>query len=103
MRTFPNMNTPLEDLSDANLIESIREHARWQHPCDIVEKDGLLLIAGHSAFPGAYRNSVARLDRAVPAAETLQRAREFFRARERGFSVWVRTRRDVDIEQLLLA
>jgi hypothetical protein len=101
---MPNQNSvSLEDLCDANLIESIREHARWQSPCEVVEKDGLLLIAGHSAFPGAYRNSIARLDRRVPAAEALRRAQEFFQARGRGFTVWVRTRHDEDIEKLLLA
>jgi hypothetical protein len=93
----------LEDLCDANLIESIREHARWQNPCEVVENNGILLLAGHSAFPGAYRNSVARLDQRVPAAEVLRRAQEFFRGRGRGFSVWVRTHHDEDIEQLLLA
>ncbi len=93
----------LEDLCDANLIESIREHSRWQHRCEVVEKDGVLLVAGHSAFPGAYRNSVARLDRRVPAESALRRAQEFFGARRRGFTVWVRTHHDEDIEQLLLA
>lgn len=90
-----------EDLSDANLIESIREHARWQDSCEVIERDGLLLLAGVNAFPDAYRNCVARLDRGVPAAEVLERAREFFAARGRGFTVWVRTGWDDDLEPLL--
>lgn len=89
------------DLADANLVESIREHARWQDPCDVVERDGLLLLAGVNAFPGAYRNCAVRLDHRVAAAEVLERARDFFAARERGFTVWARTGRDDDLEALL--
>jgi hypothetical protein len=33
------------DLAGANLIESIREHARWQSPCAMVEQDGVLLVS----------------------------------------------------------
>ena len=90
-----------EDLADANLIEAIREHARWQDSCELVERDGLLLLAGSNAFPGAYRNSVVRLDRSVPAAEALGHARDFFAARGRGFTAWARTGRDDDLETLL--
>lgn len=68
------------DLADANLVESIREHARWQSPCEMVEEDGVLLVAGVTAFPGAYRNCVARVDQAVPAHEVVARAKDFFSA-----------------------
>jgi hypothetical protein len=34
------------DLADHNLVEATREHARWQHPCELVEADGLLALAG---------------------------------------------------------
>ena len=67
-----------QDLSDANFIESIREHARWQDPCEFVEEDGLILVAGANAFPVAYRNCAVRVDQTLDAKEALTRARAFF-------------------------
>lgn len=92
-----------EDLADANLIESIREHARWQQTCDCVEEDGMLIVAGTNAFPAGYRNCVARIDTDVPAQAVLERARDFFARRRRGFAALVRASRDRDLEQALLA
>jgi hypothetical protein len=97
------MTPSINDLADANLLESIREHARWQSPCELVEENGILMIAGATNFPGAYKNCVARIDRNVPAAELLERARDFFGSRQRGFTVFVRTSRDADLESLLQA
>lgn len=89
------------DIADANLLESIREHARWQSPCELVEENGLLMVAGATAFPGAYKNCVARVDPNIPAAEVLNRARDFFGSRQRGFTVFVRESRDPDLENAL--
>lgn len=94
------MKTSSHDLADANLLEAIREHARWQHPCELVEAGGVLLVAGPNAFPGAFRNSVVRVDGRVPAAEVLERAQDFFSKRGRGFTVLVRSR-DKDIDDTL--
>ena len=41
-----NVSDSVEALADLNLIESIREHARWQTPAHLEETDGLLLFAG---------------------------------------------------------
>jgi hypothetical protein len=89
------------DIADANLVESIREHARWQEPCERIEEGGLLLVAGANAFPIGYRNCAARVDRNVPAREVLEHAREFFGRRGRGFAVPVCTDRDEDLESVL--
>lgn len=89
-----------EQLADANLIESIREHARWQAPVELTEHRGLLLLAGRSDYPGAYRNAAVRLDSGLSAEEALARAREFFGGRGRGFTLWVRTGVDDDLETL---
>ena len=89
------------EIADANLIESIREHARWQVPCEQVEEDGLLLVAGANAFPIGYRNCAARIDRNVPARDVLERAQEFFGRRGRGFAVPVCTDRDEDLDSVL--
>lgn len=91
------------EIADANFLESIREHARWQDPCERVEEDGLLLVAGANGFPIGYRNCAARVDRNVPAREVLERAREFFGRRGRGFAVPVCTDRDDDLESVLQA
>ena len=95
--------TGTRELADANLIESIREHARWQAPAELIEERGVLLLRGRNDYPGAYRNSVARIDPSQPAADTLARAREFFAAHARGFTLWVRSGVDDDLETVALA
>jgi ribosomal protein S18 acetylase RimI-like enzyme len=89
------------DLADQNLIEAIREHARWQAPCESVEESGLLMVAGANAFPAAFRNCMARLDSAVSPREALDRARDFFGRRGRGYTVMLRDSRDADLDQAL--
>lgn len=96
------MTQIIHDLADANLIESIREHARWQSPCEMVEEDGILLVAGVTDFPGAYRNCVARVDPDVTARDVVTRAEDFFRSRNRGFTVFARASRDEDLEKYML-
>jgi ribosomal protein S18 acetylase RimI-like enzyme len=96
------MTTP-EELSDANLVESVREHARWQEPCDWTETDGVILVAGSTDFPGAYWNGATRVDRAVEPVEVLNSAQRFFAPRSRGYSVFVRENRDKDLEAALKA
>lgn len=97
------MNPSSKDLADANLLEAIREHARWQEPCECVEEDGVLMMAGANAFPGVFRNCVARTDARVPAAGVLARAQAFFSQRGRGFTVLVRGSRDQDLAEALQA
>jgi ribosomal protein S18 acetylase RimI-like enzyme len=91
------------ELADANLVEAVREHARWQTPCEVLERDGLLAVAGANAFPGAFRNCAVRTDRALAAVDALGRAREFFAQRGRGFTFVVRDSRDRDLDQTLLS
>lgn len=95
------MNPSLHDLADANLLQAMREHARWQVPCECVEEDGTLMMAGSNAFPGMFRNSVARTDGNTPAAHVLAQAGEFFSRRGRGFAVLVRGSRDQDLAAAL--
>jgi hypothetical protein len=94
--------TSVEELADANLIESIREHARWQGPVELIEQDGLLLFAGRTGYPGAYRNAAARADRGLSAEHVLTRARAFFAERERGFTLWALGERDQDLDALAM-
>ena len=76
-------------LGQLNVIEFSREDARWQHPHEIVERDGVLLFAGSSDFV-AFCNGMRRVDDTVPGADAVAAAVEFFGARGRGFSVWSR-------------
>jgi ribosomal protein S18 acetylase RimI-like enzyme len=95
------LKSTIEDLADANLVEAVREHARWQDPCECVEEGGVLMVAGPNAFPITFRNCVVRIDAGVVPATVLGRAREFFAARGRAFTVMVRDSRDKDIEAAL--
>lgn len=97
------MKPSSQNLADANLVEAIREHARWQSPCECVETDGMLMVAGANAFPIPFRNCVARIDGSVSAARVLELAGEFFGERGRGYAVIVRGSRDGDIEAALRA
>ncbi len=77
------------ELGQLNVLELTREDARWQQPHEIVERDGVLLFAGASDFPG-FCNGVRRVDDAVPGATVVEMALEFFRTREHGFSLFSR-------------
>ncbi len=91
------------DLADANLIEAVRAHARWQEPCTWSEEGGVLLMAGANAFAGAFRNCVLRVDPRVPAHEVLERAHAFFRSHGRGYTLLARASRDADLIEVLQA
>jgi ribosomal protein S18 acetylase RimI-like enzyme len=92
-----------EELSDANLVESVRAHARWQKPCDWTEAEGVILVAGASDFPGAYWNGATRVDRTVAPEAVVETAQQFFAPRQRSYSILVRENRDSDLETLLKA
>jgi hypothetical protein len=83
---------------DANLVESLREAARWQRGARLVEEGGLLLARGSTGFPVGLSNAVARLDPEVPPRDVIARAREFFAAERRAFTLWVRGAPDADLE-----
>jgi len=91
------------DLADANLVEAVREHARWQRPCQCIEEAGLVTVIGPNAFPIAFRNCVLRLDAKLAPAEVIERAKATFWPLGRGFTVLVRASRDADIDAALRA
>jgi hypothetical protein len=85
------------DAGNLNLLEFTREDVRWQSPHTLLETDGVMLFAGASDFP-AFNNGVHRVDERVPGSVVVERAQEFFAARQRGFSIWVRdTGEDEDL------
>jgi ribosomal protein S18 acetylase RimI-like enzyme len=88
----------IEAAADANLVASYRAHLAWQEPCESLEADGLLAVAGGNRFPGPYKNIVVRIDPALPAERLLERAHAFFDPLDRKFSVVARSSRDPDLE-----
>lgn len=91
-----------EDAADASYLQALREHARWQQPCDCIEQDGLLIVTGPNDRAMGFRNAVARIDPSVPADRVISLARERFAPLGRGFSMIVRHARDADIARLLV-
>lgn len=95
------MSTSFEHLADGNFVEAVRAHARWQIPCDFVESDGMLRVAGANALPIGFRNCVLRTDESLDPVAFVNNALTFFDKRERGFSVMLRASHDADIDAYL--
>jgi GNAT superfamily N-acetyltransferase len=95
------MPTRWNALFDRNLLDAIREFARWQDGTMILEEDGILLVSGGTDFPVGFSNCVARTDVETAPELVLERAEEFFGQQDRGFTVWVRDPVDADLEELL--
>ncbi|MFP5389462.1 MAG: GNAT family N-acetyltransferase, partial [Thermoleophilia bacterium] len=72
-----------------NLVDSSRQFFELDPGAAIEAAPGWLFGAGSSTHP-VISNGAFRRDDSVDAGELIARAKEFFAARERGFSVWVR-------------
>ena len=72
-----------------NLIDSSRQLFELDPEAEVEVGDGWLLGAGGTTHP-VISNAAFRRDDDLDPGEMLGRAREFFGARGRGFSVWVR-------------
>jgi GNAT superfamily N-acetyltransferase len=72
-----------------NLVDSSRQFFELDPRAAIEAEPGWLFGAGSSTHP-VISNGAFRRDDAVDADELVARAKEFFAARERGFSIWVR-------------
>jgi ribosomal protein S18 acetylase RimI-like enzyme len=77
------------ELGHLNLLEFSRDDTRSALHYEIVEEPGVLLFAGDTDFP-AFANGVFRTDDGADPHAVLARAREFFHARGRGYSLWTR-------------
>lgn len=88
-------------LFDRNLLDAIREFARWPDGTLILEEDGILFVLGSTEFPVGFTNCVARTDPATSPVLVLERAAEFFGPQSRGYTVWIRAHVDEDLEALL--
>jgi hypothetical protein len=72
-----------------NLVDSSRQFFELDPDAAIEAEAGWLLGAGSAAHP-VISNAAFRRDDRVDGADLIVRAREFFAARGRGFSVWAR-------------
>ena len=82
-------------LADSNLAEFAREQARFLAPFHLEETETVLLASSGTRFPAGPSNCMMMLgEGAEDPAAALRRARKWFGARDRGFSVYVRAHRD---------
>jgi ribosomal protein S18 acetylase RimI-like enzyme len=93
--------TEAERLSNENYLESIRLHAGFQNPCDLQDRDGILLVAGASSFPGSYWNAAARNELSIKPKDIDEAARAFFAPKQRMFTFSVIGKQDGDLENYL--
>jgi hypothetical protein len=85
----------LVTLADLNHLEAYRELTR-RAGGTVLDEDGLTFWAGAHPLP-VLCNAVVRTDARVPPADVLARARRFFAARGRGFTVILLGTRDDDL------
>jgi ribosomal protein S18 acetylase RimI-like enzyme len=78
-----------------NLIDSSRQFFDLDPDAAIEAEAGWLFGAGSAAHP-VISNAAFRRDDDVDAGDFITRAREFFAARDRGFSIWVRAGQAAD-------
>lgn len=80
-----------------NLIESSRRFFELDPDAEIETAPGWLLGAGSSSHP-TISNAAFRRDDGADPAMLIDRAREFFSARDRGFSLWGRSGLEADAD-----
>ena len=91
----PMTHDELVELSDLNYAEAMRDLSRRAGGA-VLDEDGLLLFTGGHTLP-VLANATMRTQRGLAAADVLARARAFFGARGRGFTVLVRAHADADL------
>jgi hypothetical protein len=78
-----------------NLVDSSRQFFELDPNAAIEAEQGWLFGAGSATHP-VISNAAFRRDDSIDAEDFIARAGEFFAARERGFSIWVRTGQAAD-------
>jgi len=91
-----NQNELLQ-LSDLNLAESYREISRWNPNTDMAEQGDILFVSGVGTFPAInFVTRVGNKPRSSPD-RFITRAKDFFAARKRPFSIIIRAHLDKDL------
>jgi ribosomal protein S18 acetylase RimI-like enzyme len=85
------LNLAADELQRAhlNLVDSSRQFFELDPDAAIEAEPGWLFGAGSASHP-VISNAAFRRDNDVDAEDFVARAKDFFAARERGFSIWVR-------------
>ncbi|MFN8545480.1 MAG: GNAT family N-acetyltransferase [Candidatus Binatia bacterium] len=83
-------------LSDLNMAEAFRDLSRRAGGV-VEDRDGLLCFTGAHPLP-VLVNGAMRLDDTLGPAEVLARARSFFAAQNRGFTLMLRAHADADLQ-----
>jgi GNAT superfamily N-acetyltransferase len=84
----------LVELADRNYAESLREKARWCAAAEAWEQDGLLCVSSATRLPAGPFNAAFATGRSDAGGGFVDRARAWFDARGRGFSIYVRAHQD---------
>jgi GNAT superfamily N-acetyltransferase len=80
-----------------NLIDSSRQLFELDPGAEIEDEDGLLFGAGRPSHP-VISNAAFRRDASAGTDEFVARAKSFFGARGRGFSIWIRGDQPEDLD-----
>jgi hypothetical protein len=88
--------------SHLNLVDSSRQFFELD-PSAVVEAEPGWLFGGGSSTHQVISNGAFRRDDGVDADEFISRAKQFFAAKERGFSVWIRGSQAEDRDLLAAA
>jgi len=84
----------LIELADLNFAESLREQARWCAAAEQWEANDTLCVASATRLPVGNFNAVIATGATDVSRDLLDRARPWFDARDRGFTVYIRGARD---------
>ena len=87
---------PRADLALSSHVDFFREASVREPGGAVLDDDGLFLYAGPHPLP-LLVNGAIRIERDLAAADVLDRARAFFDARGRGFSIYGLVGRDGDL------
>ncbi|HTU57971.1 MAG TPA: hypothetical protein VMF89_06050, partial [Polyangiales bacterium] len=85
-------------LSDANLAELVREHARWLPPTQIEERTDLLLSAAGTRAPGPWNALMPLGPEPADPARSLSAASAFFDPLQHHASIYTRAHLDAGLE-----
>jgi len=88
----------LRALSDANLAEFAREHARWLPPTHIEERTDLLLSAAGTRAPGPWNALIPLGPDPADPERSLSAARAFFDPLQHHASIYTRAHLDAGLE-----
>lgn len=88
----------LRALSDANLAEFVREHARWLPPTQIEERTDLLLAAAGTRAPGPWNALMPLGPASADPERALQAAGAFFDPLQHHASIYTRAHLDAQLE-----